>query len=52
MKCSIEPWESASNTHMKIGSGSMTICWLLSFPMSAPGGHDRASAAVWDFPDT
>jgi hypothetical protein len=52
MVCSKDPSESASKTRMKIGSGSMTICWLSSLPVSAPGGQDRASAAVWFFPGT
>jgi hypothetical protein len=30
-------------------SGIMVICWLSSFPLSAPGGHKRASVAVCSF---
>jgi hypothetical protein len=46
MVCSSDPSELALKTRIKIGSGSMTIRWLLSLPVSAPDGRDRASAAV------
>jgi hypothetical protein len=50
--CSIDPSESGLASLMNAASGIMVICWLSSFPSSAPRGHDRASAAMWDFPGT
>jgi hypothetical protein len=46
MKCSSESLESASAKQTNMGSGSMTICWLSSFPVLVPGGQERASVAV------
>jgi len=50
MKCSMDLREPSSATWMNRGSGSMTICWLSFLLMSAPGGCDKASAAMWFFP--
>jgi hypothetical protein len=50
--CSIEPSELGPASLMNAASGIMVICWLSSLPLSAPGGHDRASAAVCSFPGT
>jgi hypothetical protein len=52
MVCSIDPSESGPNSLMNAASGIIVICWLLSFPSSAPVGCDRVSAAVWSFPGT
>jgi hypothetical protein len=48
--CSIDPSESGPNNLMNAASGIIVICWLSSFPLSAPEGRDKASAAVWSFP--
>ena len=47
IRCSNEPGESASKTLMNTCSGIMVMFWLSSLPSSAPGGLDKASAAVW-----
>jgi hypothetical protein len=52
MVCSIDPSESGPINCMNAGSGIIVICWLSFFPSSAPGGLDKASAAVYSFPGT
>jgi hypothetical protein len=47
--CSIDLSESGLASLMKATSGIMVIRWLSSLPSSAPGGHDRVSAAMCDF---
>ena len=44
------PGESSSMTWTKVNSGIIVISWLSSLPLSAPGGLDRASAAVCELP--
>jgi hypothetical protein len=46
MVCSIDPLELGPVSLMNAASGIMVICWLSSLPSSAPGGHNKASAAV------
>jgi hypothetical protein len=48
--CSIDLSESGPASLMNAASGIIVICWLSSLPSSAPGGHDKASAAVCSFP--
>jgi hypothetical protein len=50
--CSKDPGKSALNTLMNACSDIIVISWLSSLPLSAPGGLDWASAAVWVFPGT
>jgi hypothetical protein len=47
--CSIDPLESGPTSLMKAASGIMVMCWLSSLPSLAPGGRDRASAAMCNF---
>ena len=44
--CSSDLGESASKTLIKACSGIMVMSWLSSLPSSAPGGLNRALAAV------
>jgi hypothetical protein len=52
MVCSIDLLELGVASLMNAASGIIVICWLSSFPSFAPGGHERASAAMCDFPGT